>query len=943
MHPHRHARWFVMGAVLLAVSMHALAGEAAQGFRPVKTGLVRGGDKPRAIRANVTGLQDLYLVVTYGGDHYWTDQAIWAAPTLVAADGRRVDLTTLEPVRAQVGWGRLYVNTTQRGTPLTIPGKTYAKGFWAHGPSVLHFRLGGKYVRFEAEVGLDVGAGREGSVEFLVTHVPPKMPTEAAYKKPRGPAAPQGPPLVAPPAAESAHTFNAEAAKVLLAHGIEKLVFVRRFTLTANHVYTEYVNSRWLPGGGLCVLDLATGTVTDLVPETRQGVVNRFDISYDADRIAFDYKSASDQGYRLYEVGADGSGLRQLTFPTPDEKDLVRLYAVSGYHHGTDDLHPCYLPDGDIVFVSTRCRSGVLCDSGDRFTTKVLYRMGADGGNLRRLSNNCVSEASPVMMRDGRILYHRWEYNDKGAGAVKCLWAVRPDGTASVEVYGNMITDPETMIYGRPIPGADRKLVFLGASHWGPNNAMGTVIVLDPNADPRSREAMRHVTPDVDARAHAGFHFLVDGKYVHSKSGKEGRLFKDPYPVTEDLFIVAQKPKGPAWNDPKAYGLYLLDGAGRTTLLYGDDAISCWHPYPLRPRPRPPEAEMPTRPDLAAKGLAHCVVTDITEGLDGVEPGTVKYIRILEQTPRPWTARTTWPGDRHALAHSALGYGILGLKAQHGIVPVEADGSASFLVPADRNIYFQVLDENFLAIQTERTYVNYRPGETRSCMGCHKRTTRSPRVRGQSAGLALRREPLHPVAQPGDDAPQQLFDYERQIQPIWNAHCIRCHNGAEQAKANLDLTGTRTTLYSASYENLMGREADKKRRSRLPLVGVQVDENSVRAFVPYAPPYAFGAYTSVLAAVFGRFEPRFEPFGGSAEAMAARVEVLRKQHKDVRLSREEFIRIVNWLDASCQYYGSYWGMKNLQHRESPYFRPQVSFAEAISVRWPAGMEALYKR
>ena len=61
----------------------------------------------------------------------------------------------------------------------------------------------------------------------------------------------------------------------------------------------------------------------------------------------------------------------------------------------------------------------------------------------------------------------------------------------------------------------------------------------------------------------------------------------------------------------------------------------------------------------------------------------------------------------------------LGLKVQVGVVPVEADGSAHFVVPADRNIFFQALDENFMEVQRERTYVNYRPGEKRSCIGCH--------------------------------------------------------------------------------------------------------------------------------------------------------------------------------------------------------------------------------
>jgi hypothetical protein len=120
---------------------------------------------------------------------------------------------------------------------------------------------------------------------------------------------------------------------------------------------------------------------------------------------------------------------------------------------GADDLHPCYLPDGGIVFASTRCQYGVLCNRGDDFTVKNLYRMDGDGSNMRPLTTSPLSEASPAVLPDGRIIYHRWEYVDKTAGNAKCLWAMNPDGSETSEVYGNTICFPETMIYPRAIPG----------------------------------------------------------------------------------------------------------------------------------------------------------------------------------------------------------------------------------------------------------------------------------------------------------------------------------------------------------------------------------------------------------------------------------------------------------------------------------------------------------
>ena len=91
------------------------------------------------------------------------------------------------------------------------------------------------------------------------------------------------------------------------------------------------------------------------------------------------------RGYRIYEVNVDGSGLRQVLMPPADEKELVRRYS-NGYHHGTDDMSPCYLPDGGICFVSTRSQYGTLCDNPDCFTSTTLFRMHADGSKLRQLT-----------------------------------------------------------------------------------------------------------------------------------------------------------------------------------------------------------------------------------------------------------------------------------------------------------------------------------------------------------------------------------------------------------------------------------------------------------------------------------------------------------------------------------------------------------------------------
>ncbi|MCY2988268.1 MAG: hypothetical protein NTY19_10460 [Planctomycetota bacterium] len=710
----------------------------------------------------------------------------------------------------------------------------------------------------------------------------------------------------------------------------DKLVFVKRYTYSSNHYYTEYINAAWTPGGNLCVLDLKDNSVRELVPQLAGGVFERFDVSFDAQRIVLAWKAGPQVGYRIYEVNVDGTGLHQLTFPPTDEGELVKKYRVfPHYHHGTDDMQPCYLPDGGIAFISTRCQYGILCDGPDDFTTTVLYRMDADGQHLRKLTNSSVSEASPVMLPDGRLLYTRWEYVDKGAVSVKCLWALRPDGTASSEIYGNDIALPPTLLYGRPIPQSPNKYVVLGTPHC-PQNGVGTVIRLDMNQDIRSRQPMTYMTPYVDIQAEPGFAFCQNGgPWTHDSQGR-GPLFKDPYPLSENLFLVAHKPAGPVWSDPTAYGLYLLDEQGRTQPIYRDPGISCWLPYPLKPRSLPRILPSERNQELAQQHRALCVVSDVYHGLKDVPRGTLKYIRVLEQIPRPWAARRRWPGDEYDQQHACITKDAhLGLKVQHGVVPVEEDGSAAFLVPAEANIFLQVLDANYLAVQTERTYVNYMPGEVRSCVGCHETPNHVVTSAAPGPKRALARAPSIPGPQPGETGGRRALNYASDVQPVWDRHCLDCHSGSK-LEGGLDLSGTLTTMFNTSYEQLVPER--RKTRFDRGLLGPVIGENHPKTGnVDYLPARSLGSHTSVLVAMLrpGAVQVR-DP--GQAE----RVRKLVESHQQLKLSPEELIRVTNWIDTNCQYYGTYWGRKNLQYRDHPHFRPVPTFemAAGMSSPWP---------
>lgn len=707
--------------------------------------------------------------------------------------------------------------------------------------------------------------------------------------------------------AENAQTnknsYISPSARNLLADaGVDKLLFVKRYTFQSSHFYTDFIDGCHYFGGNICILSLKDGSVTELVPSMRDGIFGRYDLSFDGKRIVFGWKKAIGEGFRIYEVGIDGNGLRQLTFPPSDEQDRIKEYdnshlggTAERYFHHTDDMHPCYLPDGGICFVSTRCEYDILCDPGI-LTTAVLYRIDGDGGNMEKLTNSAVSEFSPSMMPDGRILYTRWEYVDKGSLCVKSLWAVHPDGSGSVEIFGNNHNLPPCFLHGRAIPNQQNMFVCLGTPHF-PQSGVGTVIRLDTNHDIRTRKPMTYITPDVDIRGgvmkgEGGWDFRDGDKWVANRRGSSGRLYMDPYPLSKSLFMVSCKydPKK-LWNDTKAWGLYLLDESGNHSLIYDDQEISCWQPMPLRARPRPPVLQRYIRdPKAAEQNLATCVVADIYRGMDNVERGTIKYIRINEQVPRSWAIKF-WKRGQSVSRGTHMG-----LKVQHGIVPVEEDGSAHFVVPADRNIFFQALDENFMEVQRERTYVNYRPGETRSCVGCHEKPRNTPlNTNSANTLMALKRPPSRPGPQPGEDTGARVLHYPTDVQPILDKHCISCHSGDEPA-ARMDLTDDSTGEFSRSYENLLSR------RRRLMK---NINEDTVR-FAEYMPPYSFGSHASKL------------------------ITMLREGHEDVKLSQEEMIRLTTWVDSNAQYYGSYYGRRVFGYKD----RSVPTFAEAVSTKAP---------
>jgi hypothetical protein len=309
---------------------------------------------------------------------------------------------------------------------------------------------------------------------------------------------------------------------------------------------------------------------------------------------------------------------------------------------------------------------------------------------------------------------------------------------------------------------------------------------------------------------------------------------------------------------------------------------------------------------------ATLVVADVYQGLEGVKPGTVKYLRIMEQVPRPWSVVLGYQGNDASpgqMAAISL-YTHLSVKVLHGVVPVHEDGSAHFTVPARRNVFFQALDGDFMEVQRMRTFVNFQPGERRACVGCHEHRNRAPASRRV---LALERAPARPCPQPGETAPRPIH-YPTDVQPILDRHCVACHN-PKKAEGGIDLSGEMTELFCRSYETMIHKDLVGYIQE---FVGPKPEGADAMGYAPAVPPYTYGSHKSKLIAL------------------------VRAGHYDVKLPREDFVRLATWVDANAPYYGSYFGRRNLAHRERPDFRPVPTLESALGVS-PAGIVPTYLR
>ena len=200
-----------------------------------------------------------------------------------------------------------------------------------------------------------------------------------------------------------------------------------------------------------------------------------------------------------------------------------------------------------------------------------------------------------------------------------------------------------------------------------------------------------------------------------------------PWPLSEKLLPRLAIPTAPQQTDPTGYGIYLIDVFGTKELLYRDPAISCFTPIPLRPRPRPPVLPDVTDP---ADGYAVCALSATSAAACRASRRAGSATSASRRASSGPTANK-YGGQRYE--PDAKGTEINWTPARViGTVPVEADGSAHFRVPADTAVYFQLLDENQMELRRMRSFISFQPGEQRAASAATRREAVAPRRRAVS-------------------------------------------------------------------------------------------------------------------------------------------------------------------------------------------------------------------
>jgi hypothetical protein len=368
------------------------------------------------------------------------------------------------------------------------------------------------------------------------------------------------------------------------------------------------------------------------------------------------------------------------------------------------------------------------------------------------------------------------------------------------------------------------------------------LILLDPAI---GRKEAQGVIQRIPGRGKKVIPIIKDGLVENSWP-----RFVAPYPLAEPdtnrgagkYFLATMKP------EPKApWGLYLVDVFDNLTPILIGNYIDA---RPLRPRFKPPV--ITSKVNLTKK-TGFVYMTDIRQGPR--HPGLSRRIGQAIAHRRP--SLPVWFQRRYIRQCLRGGAGTASKSSEPSPwSPMDPHFSR---FPPTFPIFVQPLDADGKALQTMRSWFVAMPGETISCVGCHEpQNSVSP----PGARQASRKPPCPMEPWLG---PARGFGFDQEVQTVLDAKCVGCHNGKEDAPKRLKDLRRKPDTYQGRYSPSYNALHPYVRRA-----GVEADYCMQK-------PGEWDADTSPL------------------------IQLLKKGHYGVQLTKDEWSRLYTWIDFNVPY------------------------------------------
>src|SRR5262245_51289878 len=540
------------------------------------------------------------------------------------------------------------------------------------------------------------------------------------------------------------------------------------------------------PGAQLFIRDRASPSASErnltrnVFPDDANGDPPQYDVrdlssSYDGQKLLFSMRAPEDPN-------ADDQPTWNIWLYDRSSDELRRVIASDITAEAGDDLSPRFLPDGRILFASTRQRhaKAVLLDEGKpqfsaldenrNVEALALHVMNDDGSDIHQISFNQSHDLDPSVLDDGRVVYSRWD-NIAGRNRIS-LYTMNPDGTAQSLLYGvhSHDTGPsgELIDFLRPQELPDGRLLVALRSPSPQTHLGGAPIAIDTaafidNQQPTANNAglqgpaqQELIEGDVavDGRPSprgrfASIYPLFDGTDRLLITWSQCRLL-DPSSTPTDPVIVpctAQGLANPnAEEAPPLYGVWMLDQSKDTQqpIVVPEEGFAYSEAIVMADGTPPPVildkvAGIDLDSDLFSENVGLLDIKSVYDfdgtaivNIDAVrDPGVTtaaqrpaRFLRIEKAVSMPDDDVADFDDTAFGVSQSQLMREII------GYVPIEPDGSVMVKVPANIAFMLSVLDANGRRItQRHQNWLQVKAGEVVQCNGCHTAQSELPHGR----------------------------------------------------------------------------------------------------------------------------------------------------------------------------------------------------------------------